>query len=408
MNTSDIVWVLISSALVMIMTPTLAFFYGGLVRKKNILSVLMQCLVILCVISLQWILYGYSLAFGPDKGGIIGGLEWAGLAGVGLAPHESYMPTVPHQLFMTFQMMFAVITPALIIGAFVERIRFSGFLLFIVLWATFVYDPMAHWVWAKDGWLASMGALDFAGGTVIHITAGIAALVFVLLLGKRSGLEHSRPPHNLPFAVLGAGFLWFGWFGFNAGSAGSAGPLAVSAFVNTNTAAAAAGISWMVMDWMVNKVPTLLGVATGIVAGLVAVTTVAGYVTPLAAIAIGALSGVICFYFVTRIKALFGYDDSLDVFGVHGVGGIIGALATGIFATRTINEAGADGLLYGNAHQLWVQFLTTAVAVGYSAVMTFVLFKIVDKLVGMRVTVREENIGLDLTQHHETGYTLHE
>ncbi|HDP80410.1 MAG TPA: ammonium transporter [Spirochaetes bacterium] len=408
MNTSDIVWVLISSALVMIMTPTLAFFYGGLVRKKNILSVLMQCLVILCVISLQWILYGYSLAFGPDKGGIIGGLEWVGLAGVGLTPHESYMPTVPHQLFMTFQMMFAVITPALIIGAFVERIRFSGFLLFIVLWATFVYDPMAHWVWAKDGWLASMGALDFAGGTVIHITAGIAALVFVLLLGKRSGLEHSRPPHNLPFAVLGAGFLWFGWFGFNAGSAGSAGPLAVSAFINTNTAAAAAGISWMVMDWMVNKVPTLLGVATGIVAGLVAVTPAAGYVTPLSAIAIGALSGVICFYFVTRIKASFGYDDSLDVFGVHGVGGIVGALATGLFATKTINEAGADGLFYGNAHQLWVQFLTTAVAIGYSAVMTFVLFKIVDKLVGMRVTVREENIGLDLTQHHETGYTLHE
>jgi len=390
------------------MTPTLAFFYGGLVRKKNILSVLMQCLVILCVISLQWILYGYSLAFGPDKGGIIGGLEWVGLAGVGLTPHESYMPTVPHQLFMTFQMMFAVITPALIIGAFVERIRFSGFLLFIVLWATFVYDPMAHWVWAKDGWLASMGALDFAGGTVIHITAGIAALVFVLLLGKRSGLEHSRPPHNLPFAVLGAGFLWFGWFGFNAGSAGSAGPLAVSAFINTNTAAAAAGISWMVMDWMVNKVPTLLGVATGIVAGLVAVTPAAGYVTPLSAIAIGALSGVICFYFVTRIKASFGYDDSLDVFGVHGVGGIVGALATGLFATKTINEAGADGLFYGNAHQLWVQFLTTAVAIGYSAVMTFVLFKIVDKLVGMRVTVREENIGLDLTQHHETGYTLHE
>lgn len=408
MNTSDIAWVLISSALVMIMTPTLAFFYGGLVRKKNILSVLMQCLVILCVISLQWILYGYSLAFGPDKGGIIGGLEWLGLNGVGMAAHDTYMPTVPHQLFMVFQMMFAVITPALIIGAFVERIKFSGFLLFTVLWATLVYDPLAHWVWAKDGWLAGMGALDFAGGTVIHINAGIAALVFVLLLGKRDGSDHARAPHNLPFAVLGAGFLWFGWFGFNAGSAGSAGTLAVSAFINTNTAAAAAGAAWMIIDWLVNKVPTMLGVATGMVAGLVAVTPAAGYVTPLSAMLIGILAGSICFFFVTSIKARFGYDDSLDVFGVHGIGGIIGALATGLFATKTINPSGNDGLFYGNAHQLWVQFLTTVVAVAYSAVMTLILYRVVDRLIGMRVTVREENIGLDLTQHHETGYTLHE
>ncbi len=408
MNTSDIAWVLISSALVMIMTPTLAFFYGGLVRKKNILSVLMQCLVILCVISLQWILFGYSLAFGPDKGGIIGGLEWLGLNGVGMAAHGTYMPTVPHQLFMVFQMMFAVITPALIIGAFVERIKFSGFLLFTVLWATLVYDPLAHWVWAKDGWLAGMGALDFAGGTVIHINAGIAALVFVLLLGKRDGIDHARAPHNLPFAVLGAGFLWFGWFGFNAGSAGSAGTLAVSAFINTNTAAAAAGAAWMIIDWLVNKVPTMLGVATGMVAGLVAVTPAAGYVTPLSAMLIGILAGSICFFFVTSIKARFGYDDSLDVFGVHGIGGIIGALATGLFATKTINPSGNDGLFYGNAHQLWVQFLTTVVAVAYSAVMTFILYRVVDRLIGMRVTVREENIGLDLTQHHETGYTLHE
>ena len=256
---SDVVWVLIATALVMMMTPLLAFFYGGLVRKKNVLSVLMQSMVILCLISVQWILYGYSISFGPDRAGIIGGLEWIGLAGVGLEPHDTYFPTVPHQLFMAFQMMFAVITPALIIGAFAERIKFSGFVVFVLLWATFVYDPLAHWVWAKGGWLASMGALDFAGGTVIHINAGIAALVMVLLIGKRHGGERHYAPHNLPFAVLGAGMLWFGWFGFNAGSAGSAGGLAVSAFINTNTAAAAAGVTWMMLDWITNKVPTMLG-----------------------------------------------------------------------------------------------------------------------------------------------------
>jgi ammonium transporter, Amt family len=406
-NYADLTWVMISTALVMIMTPTLAFFYGGLVRKKNILSILMQCMVILCVISIQWILFGYSLAFGPDKGGIIGGLEWLGLNGVGLTPHDTYMNTVPHQLFMAFQMMFAVITPALIIGAFAERIKFSGFILFTILWATLVYDPLAHWVWAKDGWLMSLGALDFAGGTVIHINAGVSALVFILLLGKRGGHEH-RLPHNLPFAVLGAGFLWFGWFGFNAGSAGAASTVAVSAFINTNTAAAAAGLTWMILDWIVNKVPTMLGVATGLVAGLVAVTPAAGYVTPLSAIAIGAIATLFCFFFVTKVKEKFKYDDALDVFGVHGVGGIVGAIATGFFATKSINPAGNDGLFYGNPHLVLVQLLTTVVAIAFSAIMTVVLFKIVDALVGMRVDARDENIGLDLTQHHETGYTLHE
>jgi ammonium transporter, Amt family len=407
-NFADLTWVMIATALVMIMTPTLAFFYGGLVRKKNVLSVLLQCLIILCVISIQWILFGYSLAFGPDKGGVIGGLEWLGLNGVGMAPHETYMNTVPHQLFMAFQMMFAVITPALIIGAFVERIKFSGFLLFIILWATLVYDPLAHWVWAKDGWLMALGALDFAGGTVIHINAGVSALVFVLLLGRRQGLEHPRSPHNLPLAVLGAGFLWFGWFGFNAGSAGAANTIAVSAFINTNTAAAAAGLTWMILDWFVNKVPTMLGVATGVVAGLVAVTPASGYVTPLSALVIGILAGVICFFFVSKVKEKFGYDDSLDVFGVHGIGGIVGALATGLFATKAINEGGNNGLFYGNAHQFLVQLLTTVVAIAFSAVMTFILFKVVDKIVGMRVDVKDEYIGLDLTQQHETGYTLYD
>ncbi len=403
---ADIVWMLISSALVMIMTPTLAFFYGGLVRKKNILSVLMQCMVILCVISLQWVLFGYSLAFGPDKAGLIGGLEWIGLNGVGLAPNADYMNTIPHQLFMAFQMMFAVITPALIIGAFVERIKFSGFVVFTLLWATLIYDPLAHWVWGKGGWLATMGALDFAGGTVIHVNAGISALVFVLLLGKRKGIDTHRAPHNLPFSVLGAAFLWFGWFGFNAGSAGSAGPLAVTAFVNTNTAAAAAGVIWMILDWKFNSVPTMLGVATGLVAGLVAITPAAGFVTPLSSIVIGAIASVLCFIFVTKVKSAFGYDDSLDVFGVHGIGGIVGAVLTGVFATKSVNAAGADGLLYGNPKQLLVQLLATVVAIVFAIVGTFIIYKVVDKIIGMRVDSRDEHVGLDLSQHHEAGYTL--
>lgn len=401
-NAADTVWMLIATALVMMMTPTLGFFYGGLVRKKNILSILMQCMVILSVISIQWVLFGYSLAFGPDKGGIIGGLEWAFLRGVGLAPVEGQ--TIPHQLFVCFQMMFAVITPALIIGAFAERIKFSGFLLFTVLWSTFVYDPMAHWVWASGGWLFSKGALDFAGGTVIHITAGISALVFSILIGKRGGNGKSRFPHNLPFAVLGAAFLWFGWFGFNAGSALGVKGQTVSAFLNTNTAAAAAAVTWMALDWFVHKTPTALGVITGLVAGLVAVTPAAGYVTPMASIIIGFGGSIFGFIFVSYVKKKFGYDDSLDVFGVHGIAGIWGALATGIFACKEIG--GTDGLLYGNPYQLWIQFITVVVAIAIAAVGTFVLYKISDLIVGMRVDVRDENIGLDLTQHHESAYTL--
>jgi ammonium transporter, Amt family len=299
-----------------------------------------------------------------------------------------------------------VITPALIVGAFVERIKFSGFLIFTLLWATLIYDPMAHWVWGKGGWLADMGALDFAGGTVIHITAGVSALVMALLLGRRNGVPAGKAPHNLPFAVLGAGFLWFGWFGFNAGSALSVGPVTVSAFLNTNTAAAAAALTWLILDWIMNEVPTVLGVITGIVAGLVAITPAAGFVTPMASIAIGAGGSLIGFIFVTKVKEKFGYDDSLDVFGVHGMCGIFGAIATGLFATKGINDGGADGLFYGNASQLWVQLLTVGVAIVFSAAGTFIIYKIVDKLVGLRVEKRDENIGLDLTQHHEAGYTL--
>ncbi len=401
-NAADTAWVIVATILVMIMTPTLAFFYGGLVRKKNMLSVLMQCMVILAVISIQWILFGYSLAFGPDHGGIIGSLKYAFLNGVGLDPIEGQ--TIPAQLFVCFQMMFAVITPALMVGAFVERIKFSGFLLFVVLWSTLIYDPMCHMVWGKGGWLFDKGALDFAGGTVIHITAGISALVASMMIGKRSGNGMSSSPHNLPFAVLGAAFLWMGWFGFNAGSALGVGKQTVSAFINTNTAAAAALIAWMALDWFINKIPTVLGVITGVVAGLVAITPAAGFVTPMASIAIGAGGSIIGFIFVTCIKPKFGYDDSLDVFGVHGMAGVWGALATGIFAVKEVG--GTDGLLRGNWHQMWVQAEGVLVAIALSVVGTFIIFKICDLLIGMRVDMRDENIGLDLTQHHEAGYTL--
>jgi len=401
-NGADTAWVIVATALVMIMTPTLAFFYGGLVRKKNMLSVLMQCMVILAVISIQWILFGYSLAFGPDQGGIIGSLKHAFLDGVGLEPLEGQ--TIPAQLFVCFQMMFAVITPALMVGAFVERIKFSGFLLFIILWSTLVYDPMCHMVWGAGGYLFDKGALDFAGGTVIHVTAGISALVISIMIGKRRGNGTSSSPHNLPFAVLGAAFLWMGWFGFNAGSALGVGKQTVSAFINTNTAAAAAVITWMALDWFINKVPTVLGVITGVVAGLVAITPAAGFVTPMASIAIGAGGSLIGFVFVTYIKPKFGYDDSLDVFGVHGMAGVWGAIATGIFAVKEIG--GTDGALRGNWEQLWVQTEGVLIAIALSVVGSFILFKICDLIVGMRVDEREENIGLDLTQHHEAGYTL--
>jgi ammonium transporter, Amt family len=406
LNNIDTVWMLIASAMVMLMIPTLAFFYGGLVRRKNVLSILMQTFAILAVVSLQWVLFGYSLAFGPDIGGIIGSLKYLGLSGVGMNPLPNQ--TIPHQLFAVFQMMFAIITPALIIGAFAERIKFSGFILFILIWTTLIYDPMAHWVWASGGWLAKLGALDFAGGTVIHITAGMSALVMALLLGRRSGLNSGKSPHNLPFAVLGAGFLWFGWFGFNAGSALSVGPVTVSAFLNTNTAAASAAVMWMILDWFINEVPTLLGVITGLVAGLVAITPAAGYVTPMASIVIGACGSIFGFIFVSKVKPKFGYDDSLDVFGVHGIAGITGALMTGLFATKTINPAGADGLFYGNPAQFLVQALTVVVAIVFSVIGTFIIFKVVDAVIGLRVDEKSEYIGLDLTQHHETGYTLME
>lgn len=408
MNSGDTAWVLMASALVLLMTiPGLAFFYGGLVRRKNVLSILMQCFIIVCVISLQWVLFGYSLAFGPDFHGIIGNLDWAGLKGVGAAPNPDYAATIPHSVFMIFQAMFAIITPALIIGAYAERVKFPAFLLFTLLWATFVYDPLAHWVWGKGGWLKAMGGLDFAGGIVVHVSSGISALILALLLGKRVGYNH-KPirPHNLPFTVLGAALLWFGWFGFNAGSALAADGLAANAFVTTHTATAVAGLTWALIEWWHNGTPTILGAATGAVAGLVAVTPACGFVNPMNAMWIGITVAFICYIAVAVIKSKLGYDDSLDAFGVHGVGGTIGTIATGLFAEKAVNAAGADGLLFGNLHQFGVQFLMLVVTIAFAAIMTFIIYRIVDAAIGMRVEEKNEIIGLDLTQQSEAAYTV--
>ena len=406
-DTGDTAWVLISAALVMLMTPGLAFFYGGLVRRKNMLSVLMQCFMILCLISVQWAVLGYSLSFGPDKGSVIGGLEWFWLKGVGMEPNADYAGTIPHQVFMMFQMMFAVITPALIIGAFAERMRFSAFCIFILLWATLVYDPVAHWVWGVGGFLRNWGALDFAGGTVVHINAGMTALAAALVLGRRRGYPNGiSPPHNLPLAVLGAALLWFGWFGFNAGSALTSAGLAGNAFTVTHIAAATAGLVWAVLDWLKHKKPTTLGMITGVVAGLVAITPASGFVTPIGAVWIGIGAGIFPWLVVTYIKGYLGYDDSLDAFGVHGIGGIWGAIATGVWATKAVNPAGADGLLYGNPAQLWIQTKAVVVTMAYSFVVGVALLKAVDMAMRLRVSDHEESVGLDLTQHREAAYTL--
>ena len=407
-NSGDTAWVLISTALVLLMTiPGLALFYGGLVRRKNVLSVLMQCFFLVCLITMQWVVFGYSISFGPDIKGFIGSLDWSMLNHVGAEPNADYAGTIPHSVFMLFQMMFAIITPALIIGAFAERMKFAAFALFSLLWTTIVYDPVAHWVWGVGGFLRTMGALDFAGGTVVHINAGIAALVAALVLGRRLGYPKKlSPPHNLPFAVMGASLLWFGWFGFNAGSALGANGLAGSAFLCTHVATAAAGLAWAVMDLIKNKHVTMLGLISGAVAGLVAITPAAGFVTPAGSIAIGVGAGVICYLFVTIVKPRLGYDDALDAFGVHGIGGIWGALATGLFATTTVNSAGANGLFYGNPVLLWIQLKAVLVTLVYSGVISYVLLKIVDKIIGLRAGEQAERIGLDLVDHRETGYTV--
>jgi Amt family ammonium transporter len=404
-NAGDTAWVLVSSALVLMMTaPGLALFYGGLVRRKNVLGTLMHSFILLAMISIQWVLWGYSLAFGADIGGVLGGLQYLGLAGVGAEPGP-YAKTIPHLAYMMFQGMFAAITPALITGAFAERMKFKTFLVFGVLWATCIYDPLAHWVWG-GGWIGKMGALDFAGGTVVHISSGVSALVCAIMIGKRRGFPTEyMAPHNLPFTVTGAALLWVGWFGFNAGSALAADGIAANAFVTTNTASAAAALSWACIEWQHRGKPTMLGAASGAVAGLVAVTPGAGFVGPMSALIIGAVAGVLCYYAVV-MKNRFGYDDSLDVVGVHGVGGTWGALATGLFASAAVNSAGADGLFFGNMALLGKQIVSILATWIYAGVGTWILLKILGASLGLRVSDEDEQMGLDLSQHNEAAYTM--
>lgn len=402
---ADTAWVLVSAVLVLAMTvPGLALFYGGLVRSKNVLGTIMHTFVILCLVSLLWVLLGYSLAFGPDIKGVIGSLAWAGLNGVGLSPHAVYGPTIPHQAFMVFQLMFAAITPALITGAFAERMKFSALMLFAVLWSLFIYCPVAHWVWG-GGWLAALGALDFAGGAVVHISSGISALICAHVLGVRQGYgTEYMAPHNLPMVLLGTGLLWVGWFGFNAGSALGANETAVVAFVATHTAAVTAALSWMAVEWWQRGTPTVLGLASGAIAGLAMVTPGAGFVSPFSALFMGMAAGVLSYVAIIK-KAGFGYDDSLDVVGIHGVSGVGGILLTGFLASKAVNAGGADGLLQGNVAFFSVQALTVAVVGVFCAAGTWIILKVVDRIVGLRVPPEEERMGLDLSQHDERAYS---
>lgn len=397
-DSGDTAWILVSSALVLCMTfPGLALFYGGLVRSKNVLGTLMHTTIIMCVISIVWVLWGYTLAFGPDVGGIIGGLDHLGLKGVGT---DAFPGTgIPHLLFMVFQLMFAAITVALITGSFAERMKFTALIAFAVLWSTFIYSPLAHWVWG-GGWLAQMGALDFAGGAVVHISSGFGALICAILIGKRTGLGmEAMPPHNLPMAVIGTGLLWFGWFGFNAGSALGANEVAVSAFVATHIAACAGGFSWMIAEWIYQGKPTILGVASGIISGLATITPGAGFLGPLSALFVGILAGVLC-YTAVIWKTRLGYDDSLDVVGIHGIGGITGILATGLFAS-----IGAQGLFFGNPGQFVIQAVLAISTLAFVVVGTFIILKVVDMTIGLRVSSDDENVGLDLSQHNERAYS---
>lgn len=397
-DSGDTAWILVSSALVLCMTlPGLALFYGGLVRTKNVLGTIMHTAIILCIISIVWVLWGYTLAFGPDIGGVIGGLDHLGLKGVGT---DAFPGTgIPHLLFMVFQLMFAAITVALITGSFAERMKFTALIAFAVLWSTFIYSPLAHWVWG-DGWLSQMGALDFAGGAVVHISSGFGALICAIVIGKRTGLGvEPMPPHNLPMALLGTGLLWFGWFGFNAGSALGANEVAVSAFVATHIAACAGGISWMIAEWIYQGKPTILGIASGIISGLATITPGAGFLGPLSALFVGILAGVLC-YTAVIWKTRLGYDDSLDVVGIHGVGGITGILATGLFAS-----IGAQGLFFGNAGQFGIQAVLALSTLAFVVVGTFIILKVVDMTIGLRVSSDDENVGLDLSQHNESAYS---
>jgi ammonium transporter, Amt family len=408
-NAGDTSWVLLASALVMLMTPAVGFFYGGMVNSKNVVSVIKQTLVVLGIVSIQWVIIGYSLVFGKDAGGLglIGSLQFFGLRGVGFAPNPDYAATIPQLAFMAFQAMFAIVTPALIIGSFVERIRFHTLIVFVLLWTTLVYDPIAHWVWGMGGWLHNMGALDFAGGTVVHISAGFAGLAAAIVVGRRLNYRQGEPStaNNVPFILLGAALLWFGWFGFNAGSALAANPLAASAFVVTNTAAAAAALTWMVLSWAQHKKLSATATATGAVAGLVAITPASGFVGPMASIAIGIVAGIVTYVMLLFRGKFTRIDDTLDVWAAHGMGGLTGAILTGVFAEVAVNSAGHDGLLFGNPGQLWIQTVAVLVSLAYAFVVTFILLKLLTPL-GLRVSKVDEEMGLDLAVHGEEGYRL--
>jgi len=403
-NAGDTAWMLISTAMVMLMTPGLAFFYGGMVRRKNALSTIMMSFMTLGLIGVLWVLYGYSLVFGNDIGGFIGGGNFLALMNVGQDPSSVYATTVPHYTFAAYQMMFAIITVALITGAVVERVKFASIVVFALVWFTLVYIPVAHWVWGSGGWLAKLGALDFAGGTVVHITAGVSALSLAILLGPRRDYQNTSilAPHNVPYIVIGAGLLWFGWFGFNAGSALSSGGLASSAFIATNTAAAAAALTWMFLSWFFHR-PTVSGIAIGAVAGLVAVTPAAGFISPIMGIPIGIGVSLISF-FVMKLRNRSGTDDSLDVFACHGVGGTWGAIATGIFASASVNPAGADGLIHGNWVLLGKQALAVVAVWAFAFALTWIIGKVIESTMGLRVSETEENVGLDISQHGESAY----
>jgi len=404
LNSGDTAWMLVSTALVLLMMPGLALFYGGLVRSKNVLSTFMHSFVVLGLVTLQWVVVGYSLAFGPDHGGLIGGLSFAFMRGVTLVPRQG--DSIPHMLFFAYQMMFAIITPALISGAYAERLKFSAYALFTLLWATLVYDPLAHWVWGSGGWMASMGVLDFAGGIVVHISSGVSALVVALVVGKRLGYPRERSiPHNLTMVLLGAGVLWFGWFGFNGGSAGAASGTAVLALVNSQLAAAAGGMAWLLIDVYRYGKASALGFASGLVAGLATVTPASGFVGPMGAIAIGCAAGLAC-YGAVMLKAKFNYDDTLDAFGVHGVGGAVGTILLGVFAAKAWNSSGADGLIAGNAAFLGKQVLAVVVTIAFSVAGTLAILKFVDAVVGLRVSADEEREGLDINLHGEEGYSI--
>ncbi|MED0986031.1 ammonium transporter [Bacillus paramycoides] len=403
MNTGDTVFIFVSTVMVMLMTPGLALFYGGMVRSKNVLSTTMHSYSAMAIVSIQWVVIGYSLSFGPDWHGLIGTLDWFGLNGVTYAPNPDYSSTIPHNLFMMFQLMFAILTPALISGAFAERMRFSAFLIFILLWTTIVYNPVAHWVWGVGGWLKELGALDFAGGNVVHITSGVAGLVLAIFLGKRKNISGTSP-HHLPFTMLGAGLLWFGWFGFNVGSALSLNDVALTAFINTNIAAAASALTWMLSEWFFQSKPTAMGAACGVISGLVAITPACGFVTPFSALLIGAIGGILCFSAVFFLKNKFGYDDTLDAFGCHGIGGTWGGIATGLFATTSVNSDGANGLFYGNAALLFKQLIAIGATYAFTIIMTYAIIKAINFFLPVRVDEHEEQMGLDISMHGEKAY----